>query len=66
MNKLFRDDLKGGLLLGIIATLCMFIPSMALIGAIIGFFGFRKSKRAVKSGKMLGLELAVKANGHSL
>lgn len=55
MQKLLKDNLKAGLLLGVIAVIVtLFKYGGPIIGSIIGFFGYRKSRRALKEGKSLG------------
>lgn len=63
MKKLFQDNLKAGLFLGIIATFTSFTRlGGPIVGSIIGFFGYRKSRAALKEGKVLG-GLGIVLNG---
>lgn len=50
-----------GIILGVLAIILMLIPGMGLIAAIIGLFGYFKSKKAFQESKkwsILGMILS--------
>jgi len=57
MRELFKDNLRGGFLLGVISFVLVKIklPLLPVIGIVIGIIAFIKSLTAVRAGKMLGL-----------
>jgi len=55
IKKIFADNLKAGILLGIISILASIFAGGPIIGTIIGIFGFLKSKKALKEGKSLAI-----------
>ncbi|MEK7166042.1 MAG: hypothetical protein AAB874_04520 [Patescibacteria group bacterium] len=54
-KALLSNNLKAGFLLSLVAVILMFVKGFVLVAAIIGVFGFIKSKRAIQEGKLLGI-----------
>lgn len=55
INAFLKDNLRSGMVLGILSVLATFWVGGPIVGSVIGLIGFSRNRKAIKEGHMWGM-----------